>query len=181
MFSLFRYKKGLPYGLISLHELMVEDVFRYFEKGRFARKKVRSARKAVKAAIRFATKKKAYPSNKTAEAMKVLAQIDQEIDYTDKAIRAAFEEAKNTVEMIRQEKVGGSVRLVEKARERFKSQDFEGGMEQLKLAKEKLKNDFLPKSRKAILGGLDREIKLLKQELLERETGAYLPQERSSP
>lgn len=167
--------------MIHLHEFVLEDVFRYFEKGRFARKRVRSARKAVKAAIRFATKKKAYPSNKTAEAMKALAQIDQEIDYTDKAIRTAFEEAKNTVEMIRQEKVAGSVRLVEKARERFKSHDFEGGMEQLKLAQEKLKNDFLPKSRKAILGGLDREIKILKQKLLDRATGAYLPRERSNP
>jgi hypothetical protein len=181
MFPFSRYKqKGLPYGLIALHERMVEDIFLYFEKGRFVRKKVRKARKAAKAAIRFATKKKAYPSNKTSEALKALAQIDQEIEYTDKVIRTAFEEVNNAVKMIRQEKVGGSVRLMEKAREQFKKHNFEEGMELLKLAQEKLRDDFLPKSRKAILGGLDREIRTLKKKLLEREAGVYSPQAQAS-
>lgn len=170
MFSLFRYKKnGLPYGLIFIHEFLVRDIFGYFEKGRFVRKKVRSARKATKSALRFAKKKKTFPSKKTAEALDALEQVQDELEYTRKVIQTAFEEAANIIEMIRREKVGEIIPLVEKAREQFQDHDLQGGMELLKEAQENLKNDFLPKSRKAALGGFESDIKKLKQELLERK------------
>lgn len=171
MVSLFRYKKnGLPYGLITLHEFIAQDIFRYFEKGRFVRKKVRNAKKSIKAALRFARKKKTYPSKKTTEALNALEQIEDEIEYTQKVILTAFEEAQHIVKMIKQEKIGEIIPLVEKAREQFKNHDLEGGMALLKNAQEKLKNDFLLNSRKAALGGLDRAIRKLKHELLERNT-----------
>ena len=170
MYSLFRYKKnGLPYGLITIHEFLARDIFRYFENGRFVRKKVRNARKTIKAALRIARKKDTYPSKKTAEALNALEQIHDEIEYTQKVILTAFEEAESIVKMIRQEKVGEIIPLVEKAKEQFKNRDLQGGMELLSEAQEKLKNDFLPKSRKATLGGFDSDIKKLKHELLERK------------
>ena len=170
MFSLFRYKKnGLPHALITVHELVTRDIFDYFEKGRFARKKVRNAQKAIKAAIRFATKKKTYPSNKTADALNALGQIDDEIAYTHKAILTAYQEAENIVALIRQEKVGEIIPLVEKAKERFRDHDLDGGIALLKQVQERLKSPYLPVSRKKILGGLDSEIKKLKSELLERK------------
>ena len=52
MFSFFRYKRnGLPFGLITIHEILVRDIFHYFENGRFVRKKNREARKAISAAL----------------------------------------------------------------------------------------------------------------------------------
>ena len=58
MISFFRYQRnGLPYGLITVHEFLVRDIFSYFEKSRFVRKKTRNARKAINAALRFARKK----------------------------------------------------------------------------------------------------------------------------
>lgn len=172
MFSLFRYKKnGLPYGLITIHEFAVQDIFRYFEKGRLVRRKTRKARKAINAALRFARKKKTYPSNKTADALDALGQIQDELEYTHKAIIAAFKEAETIIEMINQERVGEIIPLVEKAREQFKNHDIEGGMALLKEAQEKLKNKFLLKSRKATFAGLDSDIKKLKHELLEIRNG----------
>ncbi len=176
MFSFFRYKKnGLPYGLITNHEFLIQDIFSYFEKGRLVRKKVRNAHRSIKAALRFARKKKTYPSQKTAEALNALEHIHDEIEYTQRAIRTAFEEAETIVAMIKQEKIGEIVPLVEKAREQFKNHDLEGGMALLKEAQEKLKNKFLPKTRKATLAGFDSDIKKLKHELLERKAGRSTP------
>jgi hypothetical protein len=170
MFSLFRYKKnGLPYGVITIHEFLVRDIFGYFEKGRFIRKKVRHTRKAIKGALRFARRKKSYPSKKTTEALNALEQIHDEIEYTYKAIKTAFEEAEAAIKMIRQEKIGDITPLVKSARAHFKDHNLAAGMEHLKAAQERLKNIYLPKSRKAILGGLDSDIKQLKHELRHRQ------------
>jgi hypothetical protein len=170
MFSLFRYKRyGLPHGVITIHELLVRDIFGYFEKGRLVRKKIRHARKAIKGALRFARRKKSYPSKKTTEALNALEQIHDEIEYTHKAIKTAFAEAEDVIKMIRQEKVGDITPLIESARAHFKNHDLSSGMEHLKSAQERLKNIYLPKSRKAILGGLDSDVKQLKHELRERQ------------
>ena len=170
MFTLFRYKKnGLPFGLITVHEFLMRDIFSYFETGRIVKKSVRKARKSLKAALRFAKKKQTYPSKKTTDLLNALEQIDDELTYTHKAIQTAFEEAETIIKMIRQEKVGDIIPLVEKAREQFQGHDLQGGMNLLKQAQEKLSNPYLPQSRKATLGGLDSAVKLLKQELLVRK------------
>lgn len=172
MFKFFRYKKnGLPFGLITIHEQLARDMFSYFETGRFVKKQVRKARKSLKGALRFAKKKQTYPSNKTTELLNALGQIDDELTYTRKAIRTAFQEAETIVTTIRQEKVGDVLPLVEKARERFKKRDLQGGMDMLKEAQSKLNNPYLPQSRNALLGGLDSEVKHLKRELLQRGNG----------
>jgi hypothetical protein len=171
MFTSFRYKKnGLPIGLITVHEFLKRDTLKYFETGRFVKKQVRKARKSLKAALRFARKKQTYPSKKTTELLDALKQIDDELLDTQKAIRTVFAEAESIVTMIRKEKVGEAIPLVEKAREQFQNRDLKGGMDMLKKAQEKMSNHFLPQSRKAALGGLDSEVKQLKQELLQRKS-----------
>jgi len=171
MFSFFRFKKnGLPYDLIAAHELAAKDIFSYFEKGRLVRKNVRRARKSLKGALRFAKKKQTYPSQKTAEAVNALEQIRDEIEYTQKALQTAYEEAQTMVQLISQEKVGEIIPMVEKAKEQFNSRNLEGGMALLRQVHERLKNGYLPKSRKATLAGFDSDVKKLKQELLERNS-----------
>ena len=65
MLTMFRYKrKGLPYGLIAVHEFLAQDMFNYFEKGRFVRKRMRKAGKSIRGALRFARKKKTFPAKK---------------------------------------------------------------------------------------------------------------------
>jgi hypothetical protein len=169
MLTLFRYKKnGLPYGLITIHDFLTRDIFNYFEKGRFVRKRVRLAGKSIRGALRFAKKKKTFPSKKTADALNALEQIRDEIEYTLQAIETAFEESQKIVKLIRQEKVDDIIPRIEDARERFKNHDLEGGMELLQDAHKRLKNDFLPRSRRAALAGLDSKIKTLKHELLNK-------------
>jgi hypothetical protein len=170
MLSWLPFKKnGLPYDVITCHEGLAQEIFNYFEKSRFVRKKVRHARKAVKSAIQFARKKQTYPSKKTDDALNALGHILDEIEYTHKAILTAFEEAENIVKMIKQEKIGAVMPLIEKARAQFKDHDIEGGMDLLNQAQNRLKNKYLTESRKAILAGIDSDIKKLKYELIERK------------
>ena len=167
MLSFLRFKKnGLPYDLLAAHERATKDIFSYFEKGRRVRKRVRKARKAIKGALRFAKKKQAFPSKKTAEALDALEQIRDEIEYTQQALRTAYQEAQTIVELIGQEKVGELFPMVEKAKEQFNSRDLEGGMTVLREINVRLKNGYLPKSRKATLAGLDSDVKKLKSELM---------------
>ena len=169
MFALLRYnKKGLPYCLLAAHEGVAHNIFSYFEKGRLVRKKVRSARKALKGALRFAKKKKAYPSKKTAEVLNALEQIRDEIEYTQKALLTAYQEAQTILELIGQEKVGEIIPMVTNAQTQFANRDLEGGMLLLQEARDKLKNRYLPNSRKVTLGGFDSDVKKLKHELLQR-------------
>ncbi len=167
MLTLFRYKKnGLPCGLITVHEFLAQDIFNYFEKGRFVRSRMRKAGKSIRGALKFAKKKQTFPSKKTADALNALEQISDEIEYTLRAIETAFEESQKIVKLIRQEKVDDVIPRIEGARERFKKHDIEGGMALLQDAHKRVKNDFLPRSRRAALAGLDSEIKTLKHELL---------------
>jgi len=169
MFSFLRFKKnGLPYDLIAAHELAAKGIFSYFEKGRFVRKKVRRARKSLKGALRFAKKKQTFPSRKTAEALDALAHIRDEIEYTQKVLLTAFEEAQTIVKMIGRERVDEIIPMVEQAKEQFNNRNLEGGMTLLQEAHQRLKNYYLPESRKATLAGLDSNVKKLKHELLER-------------
>jgi len=172
MLKLLRYKKnGLPYGLITVHEFLINDLFGYFETGRFVKKQIRKARRSLKGALRFAKKKQTYPSNKTNELLDALGQIDDEIAYTQTAIRTAFKEADNIITMIRKEKTGDLIPLVKSARGRFQNRDLEGGMELLQAVKMKRSSPYLPQSRKTLLGGLDSDVKQLKKELLQRSSG----------
>ena len=170
MISFFRYQRnGLPYGLITIHEFLVRDIFRYFEKARLFKKKPETPAKPSTPRCDLPGKRDEYPSKKTAEVLDALGQMQDELEYTHKVIVTAFEEAETIINLIKQEKVGEIIPLVEEARARFKNHDIEGGMEQLKAAQENMKNKFLLKSRKATLGGLDSHIKELKHELMGRE------------
>jgi len=64
MFWRYRYrKKGLASGLIKIHEFLLEDIIRYFEKEKLVKKRLKEARKTIKKAIRFGKKKKIYPND----------------------------------------------------------------------------------------------------------------------
>ena len=169
MFSFLRSKKnGLPYDLIAAHELTAQNIFSYFEKDRLVKKNVRKARKALKSALRLARKKQQFPGTKTAEALNALAHIRDEIEYTQRALRTAYEEAQTIVTLIGQEKIGEIVPMMEEAEKQLTRHDLEGGMTLLREAHERLKNGYLPKSRKATLAGLESDVKKLKHELRER-------------
>jgi hypothetical protein len=169
MLSLSRYKKkGLPEGLIRLHEFLLEDMIVYFEKDKLTRKKTKEARKAVKQALKLARKKKINPGVKINQAREFIEGLRQEVEYTRKALRAPAEEMENALRHIEEERIGEGLALIDLARERFRGKELEKGLQALKESQEKMEKKILDKTRKAVLAGINSKVKKLKYELEER-------------
>ena len=169
MFSFYRYKSnGLPHGLIRLHEFLVKDIIEYFEKGKYLRKRVKKARNAVIKAIRMAKRKKIYPSIKISQAIEMMEEVLEEIDYTHRVIKETASEMDRAMILIRQETVGNVLPLLNTARRQFRDNDFENGKEMLKESKDRMKRKFLQKTREEILAGMNSEVKKMKYEIQKR-------------
>jgi hypothetical protein len=169
MRSLSRYrKKGLPEGLISLHEFLLEDMILYFEKGKLARKKTKEARKAVKQALKLARKKKINPGVKINQAREFIEQLREEVEYTRKVLRATAEEMENALRQIEGERIEEGLALIDGARERFRGKEREKGLQALKESQVKMEKKILDKTRKAVLAGIRSKVKELKYELEKR-------------
>ena len=170
MLFLSRYrKKGLPYGLIRLHEFLVEDMIVYFEKGTLTRKKTKEARKAVKEALKLARKKKINPGVKINQAREILEELRGEVGYTRKALRATAEEMENALRHIEEERIEEVLALMDRARERFRDKDIVKGLEALKESQRVMEKKILDKTRKVVLAGIRSEVKNLKYELEEKK------------
>ncbi len=170
MFLLFRYKKdGLSLGLIKLHEFLLEDVIHYFEKGKTIKKRVKEARKTVKQALRFAKKKKVYPSNKTERALELMEELQEELNYTHQVISESAAELESVIVQIKEERVGHVFSLISTAREHFQKNELEKGKRLLKEAQKQLGKKFLSDTRKTFLTGIDSKIKKLKREIAARQ------------
>jgi len=166
MFLLYRYKKnGLPYGLIKLHEFLLEDIILYFEKGQFIKKRVKEARKNVKQALRFAKRKKIYPSIKTERAHELTEEVLEEIEYTHQVLKETAAVMESMITLIKEERVGNIPSLINTARDRFRDNKFDEGMELLKEAKDNLEIKFLLKSREKYLAGIGSEVKKIKYDI----------------
>jgi len=171
---LSRYKKnGLPYGLIKLHEFLLEDIIVYFEKGKFIKKRVKKAHKAIKQALRFAKKKKIYPSIKTDLAHDLMKEVLEEIKVTHKVLKEKAAAMESMITRIKEERVGNIPSQINSARDHFRENDFEKGMEILKEIQNDLKIKFLLKTRKTFLAGCGGEIKKIKYDL-QRQRGQFL-------
>jgi len=163
------YKRnGLPYGLIRLHEFLLRDMIAYFEKGKVARKKIKDARKAVKQALKIAKKKKIKPTLKINLARQVLEELLEEAEYTRKVLRAAAHEMDDAIRRISEEKVGEVLSLIDSAHEHFGNKEIERARDLLRDSQAKMDKKILEKTRKAVLGGINSDVKNLKYELQER-------------
>jgi len=174
MFLLYGYKKnGLPYGLIKLHEFLLKDILSYFERGRFTRKRVRDARKAVKKALRFAKKKKTYPSVETGRARELLVELLEEVEYTHRVLKETAAEMENMITEIKEERVENILSQVNTAREHFRENELEKGIELLKESQIKLEEKFLLKTRERVLAGISSEVKKIRYEI-QKKKGQFL-------
>jgi hypothetical protein len=164
-------RKGLPFGLIRLHERVMQDMIAYFEKGKVARKQTKEARKAVKEALKVAKKKKINPGVKINRAREALDELLEEVEYTRKVIRATADEMDEAIKRIEEERVREAITLMDRARDRFRNKDIEKAMDLLRESQAKMATKILERTRTAVLGGIDSEVKNLKYELQERKNG----------
>jgi hypothetical protein len=164
-------RNGFPSGLIQLHERVMQDMIVYFEKGKVVRKKTKEARKAVKQALKVAKKKKINPGVKINQAREALDGLLEEVEYTRKVLRATAYEMDEAIKRIEEERVGEVLALIDRARERFRDKEIEKAMDLLKQSQAKMETKILERTRTALLGGINSDVKNLKYELKERKSG----------
>jgi len=131
----------------------------YFEKNRSIRKKIKEARKTIKKALRFGKKKKIYPNEKTDRAVDLMAELQEEVDYTHQVLKKSAAELEELIVQIMEERVATASTLIDTAREHFRKNDLEKGRGLLMKAQNQLGNKLLEKTRKSFLTGIDSEIK----------------------
>lgn len=172
MFFLFQYKKnGLAYGLIKLHQFLLEDIISYFEKGESTRKRVSEIRMRLRQAIRFARKKKIYPSLKTNQVVDLFEEMYEELEVTHKVLKEAASEMEEMLNQIKEERVLDVHSLVIEAQEYFKEKEIDIGVRLLEKAHKDMKEKLLYKTRKKTLAGYYSEIKKIKREIEEKDPG----------
>ena len=170
MFFLYGFKKnGLPYGLTKFHQFLLEDIISYFEKGESTKKRVHEIRKSIRQAIRFAQKKKIYPSLKTNRAVELFEEIYEELEVTHNVLKEAAIEMENMINQVKEERVIKTHSLVVEAQEYFKEKEIEAGTKLLQKAHDELNEKLLLKTRKKVLAGFYSEIKRIKYEIEEKE------------
>lgn len=167
---LYRYRKnGLASGLIKIHEFLLEDIIKYFEKERSVKKKLKEARKTVKKALRFGKKKKIYPNDKTDRALELMEALQEELNYTRLAIIESAAELESLLVQIKKERVQTVYSLISSAREHFKKNELEKGRRLLIEAQKQLGKKLLLNTRKTFLTGIDSKIKILKRKIDEKQ------------
>lgn len=166
MFFLFQYKKnGLPYGLIKLHQFLLEDIISYFEKGKSIKDKINEIGITLRQAVRFARDKKIYPSLKTNQAVELFEDVYKELEITHKVLKEAAAEMETMINQIKEERVINIHSLVLEAQEYFKEKEIDTGIKLLQKAQKELKEKLLIKTRKKIFAGYESELKKISHEI----------------
>jgi hypothetical protein len=147
----------------------MEDAISYFEKGKTVRKSARTARKAVRQAGKLARKKQINPGVKIGTAREALEDLHEEVAYTRKVLRAVSRNLEDALQRIEEERINEPLALIEGARNLFRDKQIEKGLQVLKSCEEMLGKKALDKTRTALFGGLDNEVKRLRNELKERQ------------
>ena len=169
LFSYHKKKRGLSYGLINVHQFMLKDIICYYEKGKSTKNKIREIKKNIKQAIKFAGKKKIYPSVKTNRSVELFEEMYEELETTHKVLKEAAVEMENMLNELKQERVINVHSLVIEAQEYFKEKQFKAGIRLLTKAQKELDEKRLLNTRKKILAGYDSEIKKMKNEIESRD------------
>lgn len=170
MIGSFRSRKdGLAYALIRIHERLVEDAILYFEKGKTARRSARAARKAIRQAMKVARKKQINPGVKMGTAREALDGLREEVAYTRTVFRAISRNMEDALQRIEEERVSEPLALIEGARNLFRDKQIEKGVQVLRSCEEMVRKKGLDKTRTALFGGLDNEVRRLRNELKERQ------------
>lgn len=170
MFFLHGYKKnGLPYGLVRLHQFLLRDIIAYFEEGESTKNRMKEIRRVIKQAIRFAKKKKIYPSVKTNRALELFEEMYDELEVTQKVLKEAAAEMDMLIEEIKEDRVLNVHTVITDAQEYFKEKKIDTGITLLQKAHNLMKEKLLLKTRKKVLAGFNSEVKKIKYEIEKKE------------
>lgn len=165
---LFRYNKDrLALSLIRIHDVILKDMVKHFEKGKDIRIGFKKAHKAVKKALSVAKKKNISPGIGIGVAREELERINEELEYTRKSISITYSNLYDALERIQKERIENPLALINNAHEFLRNKEIEKGIETLRQSQDEMKKRVLIETRTALFGGTSNEVTNLKMEIME--------------
>ncbi len=161
-------KNGLPYGLLKVHDSVLEDTVEYFEKGKDFRKVAKDARKAIKKALKLTKKKDINMLEPIEEARALIMDFREEMGFMRKVIATTSLNMEDALKLIIEERIDEPLAMMDNARDLFRKKEYEKAREMLEKSQKEIEKKDFEKTRTALFGGLSTDIKELKMEIEER-------------
>jgi hypothetical protein len=161
VFGVKRY--GLAREIMKIHDLLLKDMIRYFEKGSGIRDRLRKARQAVTKSRRLCKKKKINALEVLQPALNEFKQIETELKITREALGAVFAKFDRTLKLIEEERIKQPMAMIERSRELIHLRRFDEARQNLERTKADIQRKMLANIRNMIYGGTYDEVRQLKQ------------------
>jgi len=166
LFGIKRY--GLAREVMKIHDLLLKDMIRYFEKGSGIQGRLRKARQAVTKSRRLCKKKKINAREVLQPALNEFKQIEIELNITREALGAVFAKFERTLKLIEEERIKQPMAMIERSRELIQLRRFDEAKQNLEKTKTDIKRKTLVNIRNTIFGGTYDEVRHLKQEIKDK-------------
>ncbi|RPI77334.1 MAG: hypothetical protein EHM45_09500 [Desulfobacteraceae bacterium] len=166
LFGAKRY--GLAQEIMKIHDLLLKDMIRYFEKGSGIRGRLRKARQVVSKSMRLSKKKKINALEVLQPALNEFKQIEIELNLTREALGAVFSKLDRTLKLIEEERIKQPLAMIERSRELIRLRRFDEARQNLEKIKTDIQRKMLANIRNIIFGGTYDEVRNLKQEIRDK-------------
>jgi hypothetical protein len=166
LFGLKRY--GLAREIMKIHDLLLKDIIRYFEKGSGIQRRLRKAGQAIKKSMRLSKKKKINALEALQPSLNELKEIEIELKMTQAALAAVFSKFDRSLKLIAEERIKQPMAMIERSRELIRLRRFEEAKKSLEKVKADIQRKTLAEIRNIIFGGTYDEVRHLKQEIKDK-------------
>lgn len=168
MFGLRSNKYDLSFEIMTVHDNLIKEVLKYFEKGSSIKRQFRRTRKFVKKAFRFTRKKKMDSLEVLNQARNEMMIIQDDMQIAKKALRAIFSKLEQTLKIIEEARIAKPIALIENSKELIRNRKFQEATQSLNILKGETEVKPLGSIRNFVFGGTNDEVKHLRQRILEK-------------
>lgn len=168
MFGLRSNKYDLSFEIMTVHDNLIKEVLKYFEKGSSIKRQFRRTRKFVKKAFRFTRKKKMDSLEVLNQARNEMMIIQDDMQIAKKALRVIFSKLEQTLKIIEEARIAKPIALIENSKELIRNRKFQEATQSLNILKGETEVKPLGSIRNFVFGGTNDEVKHLRQRILEK-------------
>ena len=165
----FRSKKfDLSSEIMTVHDYLVKDIFKYFEKGSSVKRQFRRTRKFVKKAFRFTRKKKMDSLEILNQAQNEIKVIQEDLLIAKKALTATFSKLEQILKIIEEARITKPIAIIENSKKLIRNRKFQEATQSLNILKVETEVKPLGSIRNSVFGGINDDVKYLRQEIMEK-------------
>ena len=153
---------------MTVHDYLIKDIFKYFEKGSSVKRQFRRTRKFARKAYRFTRKRKMDSLVVLDQARNEIMIIQDDMQIAKKALTAIFSKLEQTLKTIEEARITKPIAIIENSKALIRNRRFQEATQSLNTLKGETKVKPLGSIRNLVFGGTNDEVKNLRQEIFEK-------------